>query len=154
MNLYQLPTPEPRPSAEQKAEAMMVYLQSHAQTRFAYHVRAFQEFWDSPETPDELLEALNKLILDLPGGGKSPASAILLGFAGENLEHLTKMAGAIGLTLTDFIPKELFMPRRQFIPNPDGTISLAPPAEGYDAWGRLIPVIEEEIIDEEEPPAE
>ena len=141
MNLYTLPTPTPRPSSEQKAEAMMVYLQSHAQTRFDYHVRAFKEFWESPESPDELINALNQLILTLPNDRQVPASAILLGFAGENIEHLTKLAAALGRTLQDFIPEEYWTPRRAFIPNPDGTVSLAPPTEGYDAWGRLNPTI-------------
>ena len=32
------------------------------------------------------------------------------------------------------------MPRREFVPHEGGTVTLAPPADGYDAWGNLIPV--------------
>jgi hypothetical protein len=58
------------------------------------------------------------------------------------LEALAEIAGG---ELTDLISLEYVIPRREFIPAEDGTATLAPPDEGFDAWGRPIPEEPEEI---------
>ena len=99
----------------------------------------FSAFWDSSDTPDDILAELNSL------GG----AGLLLASASENIEHIARLAGIVGKQITDFLPEDQWVPRRAFIPTESG-VTLAPPADGYDAWGKLIPIIEEPIpiIDE------
>jgi len=47
------------------------------------------------------------------------------------------------LTLDDFLPPEWRVPRLEFVPHPDGSVTLKM-KEGYDEWGNLIPEPEPE----------
>jgi hypothetical protein len=70
---------------------------------------------------------------------------MMLAAASENVDHLTKLAAFLGKELTDLIPLSLILPRREFIVDTEtGHVNLGPPAEGHDAWGRLIPEPEPE----------
>lgn len=138
-NLIDLPLAPVKPPAQLIAEHMLHKLNATLAERVNDHKVFFRKFWDSPETPDDLLIAM---------GAYAP---VLLAAASENLEHITRLAGIVGKTLHDFLTAEEYSPQRAFIIGENG-ITLAPPAEGYDAWGRLIPppMPEPEII----PPAE
>lgn len=129
-NLIELPLAPVKPPAQQIAEHMLHKLNVTLAERVNDHKVFFRKFWDSPETPDEILTEM---------GAYAP---VLLAAAGENLEHIARLAGIVGKTLHDFLTAEEYAPRRAFVIGADG-ITLAPAAEGYDAWGRLIPVIPE-----------
>jgi hypothetical protein len=100
----------------------------------------YRAFWDSPVTPDAILEQWGQ------------RGTMMLAAAGENVEHLTKLAAFVGKTLSDIIDLSFVIPRREFVPHEDGKVTLEPPAEGYDAWGREI--VEPEPIEEPEPEPE
>jgi hypothetical protein len=63
----------------------------------------------------------------------------MLGSASESVEHIARLAAMVKKQLTDFLPADQWMPRREFVPASDGTVTLAPPAAGFDAWGRELP---------------
>lgn len=122
MNLIDLPEPTVKPAAEQIADLMIHNLNAVFAQRVNDHRVFFRALWKQQETPDVILEKM---------GAYAP---ILLSAAIENLEHITRMAGSVGKTLHDFIAPEDYQPPREFISTQDG-IALAPPAEGFDAWG-------------------
>lgn len=124
--LIELPIAPVKPPAQLIAEHMLHKLNATLAERVNDHKVFFRKFWDSEETPDALLIAM---------GAYAP---VLLAAASENLEHISRLAGIVGKTLHDFLAPDEYAPRRAFIIAPDG-ITLAPPADGYDAWGREIP---------------
>lgn len=129
MNLIPKTTPEVT-AAQSIVDRIIDDLNAELLRRVSVHKRNFSGFWDESPTPDELLEAM---------GDKAQT---ILSVAGENVDHIQRLAAILGLTLADLLPAEYWQPRRAFVPGPNGTLTLAPPAEGYDAWGRLIPVPE------------
>lgn len=126
MNLIQLPTPPPKPAAQSIAEDLLAGLNAEMARRVEHHAREFAKFWDSPETPDVILAAMG------------PYAILMLQAATENLSNIGKLAAMVGLTLDDAISPQHYMPRREFITT-DGVVTLAPPADGFDAWGRPLP---------------
>lgn len=122
-----LPTPEVRPQAEIEAGQMLHALNATLAQRVHDHKVFYRKFWKSTVTPDALLVAMGAY------------AGVLLGAAGENLEHISRLAAIVGKTLHDFIAPEDYEPPRAFVVT-DGVVTLAPPADGYDAWGNLIPV--------------
>jgi hypothetical protein len=78
-------------------------------------------------------------------------AALTLAAAGENVEHIGRLAAIIGKEVTDFLPAEYWQARRSFQPQQDGTVTLAAPADGFDAWGREMPPVEPEPDPEPEP---
>jgi hypothetical protein len=128
MKLIDLPTPPAKPLAQQIADSELMRLNASLETRITDHRAAFSRFWDSPITPDALLEAMG------------PAALIYLQAASESAAHIARLAGIVGKSLDDALPPQFYQPRREFIIDPKtGRVALAPPAEGHDAWGRLIP---------------
>lgn len=130
-NLIDLPIATVKPPAQLIAEHMLHKLNATLAERVNDHRVFFRQFWASDETPDSILAEM---------GAYAP---VLLAAAGENLNHIGRLAGIVGKTLFDFLTPEEYEPRRAFVIGADG-ITLAPPADGYDAWGRLIPVPETE----------
>lgn len=130
MDLITLPQETPEPQATRIANEMLASVNTEVQRRVDIHRVSFGAFWNSPVPPDDILAAMG-----LNAG-------IFLATAGENVEHVQRLAAIIGKTVLDFLPAHWWMPRRTFIPAADGTVTLAAPADGHDAWGRLIPVVE------------
>jgi hypothetical protein len=122
-----LPTPEARPQADIEAGLMLHTLNATLAQRVHDHKDFYRKFWYSTVSPDDLLVAMGEYAL------------VLLGAAQENLEHISRLAGIVGKTLHDFILPEDYEPKRAFVVT-DGVVTLAPPAEGYDVWGNLVPV--------------
>jgi len=88
---------------------------------------AYREFWDSPETPDAILAAMG------------PAALPWLQSAGTFVDALIKLAEAATSPLAREWIATYILPRRAFAVDPKtGTVTLAPPADGFDAWGRAI----------------
>lgn len=141
MNLIDLPTPPTPPLAQTIASEMLAGLNAEMARRVDHHAREFKRFWESSATPDEILAAMG------------PAAPLMLATSRENLRNIGTLAAMVGKTLDDAIPPTSYMPRREFLETETG-IELLPPVDGFDAWGRLIPVtvIPEPVI--EEPPAE
>ena len=119
-------TPQPTP-AEAIAEAMIEAFNDQIDSRLNVQRQQYRAFWDSPIPPDDILVVWGS------------RAQMMLAAASENVEHLTKLCAFLGKQLSDEIPDSLIIPRRAFIPGPDGTVTLAPPAPGHDAWGRPIP---------------
>ena len=111
-----------------------------ANARIDNHSKIYHKFWDSELTPDEILNALNE---------RGLANHVLT-FASTNITHFAEFAEKAGKTLDDIIDESEWKPRRAFTVN-GNEVGLEPPADGYDAWGNLIPVVEEieDIIDPE-----
>ena len=127
------------PPAQVIAQHMLHRVNASLAERVHEHKAGFRAFWDSPEAPDDILAAM---------GDKA---AIMLATAGENVDHIGRLAAIVGKTVEDFLPAEHWQPRREFVVAQDGTVTLAPPADGYDAWGREIPQPEPEPEPQPEP---
>lgn len=143
----QFPTitpPTPAPLIEQIAENLFAHLSPEVERRKAIHHSLYQGFWNSPEPPDEILAEMSSHVVPLHDGSTTTRAKLMLQMAGENVESMARIAGFIGCELNDLLPESEWMPRRAFIPQLDGTVTLAPAAEGYDAWGNLIPLPEPE----------
>ena len=133
MNLIQLTKPEPEPQAKRIANELLEGVNTEMQRRVATHRVSFGAFWNSPVPPDDILSAMGQ-------------NAILfLAAAGENVDHIQRIASVIGKTVLDFLPACWWQPRRAFQPQADGTVTLAPPPFGHDAWCRFIFVPEDPL---------
>jgi hypothetical protein len=120
-------TPTLSPAA-QIAEEMILQFNRQIDERLAVQRNQYRAFWDSPVPPDDILTEWG------------PRAAMMLAAASENVEHLGKLAAFLGKQLADLIPLSLILPRREFIvDHATGNVTLAPPADGHDAWGRPIP---------------
>jgi len=109
---------------------MLRNLNEELSRRIAVHREGFRLFWASPCSPDSVLVSL---------GGNAQT---VLACAGENVDHIQRLATIVGKQLGDFLPAEFWQPKRAFIAGPDGTMTLADPAEGCDAWGKPIPEVQ------------
>lgn len=130
MNLFNLPEDPLQPRHERIARGLLARLNVELQRRAEYHAVDFHSFWDDPVcTPDEILEAM---------GDDAPR---MLAAATENLTGFAKLAALAGKTLHDVISPADYMPRRGFIVDAEtGVVTLAPPPEGFDAWGKPITI--------------
>jgi hypothetical protein len=127
MQLIPATATTPPPPAVQIAEGMVHDFNAQLAERVHKHREGYRKFWDSPVTPDDILAAWGA------------RATTMLQAASENLNHIGRLAAIIDKTVDDFLSPEHYQPRRAFIPALDGTVTLAPPADSYDAWGRLIP---------------
>lgn len=127
--LFPKDEPEVIPPAIQAARRFLEAQEAELARRAGFHEKFYREFWDGSVTPDEIMEAMGQL------------GVTFLQTAGASAEHLATLAAIAGKPLTDLVPERYINPRRVFIPNQDGTVTLEPPQEGFDAWGR--PIIEE-----------
>jgi hypothetical protein len=128
MKLIELPEEQIPPAAEVIAKLMLHRVNASLAERVHEHISGFNTFWNSAEPPDAILTAM---------GNKA---GLMLATASENIAHIGRLAALIGKTVEDFITSDSYTPRRAFIIAEDGTATLAPPAEGFDAWGREIPI--------------
>jgi hypothetical protein len=88
-----------KPAAKIIADRLLHKLNATLAERVNDHRTFFREFWDSPETPDEILAQM---------GVYAP---VLLAAAGENLEHITRLGAVVGKTLGDFLDAVEYEPR-------------------------------------------
>jgi hypothetical protein len=124
-------TPPPRqtvPLADQIADRMIHRVNAQLAELVHQQKAGFAEFWDNSETPDAILEAMGT------------NAAQLIGCASRLIDFIAGLAPLLGTSLAEVLPAEYWMPRREIIFAEDGSATLAAPAEGFDAWGRLIPV--------------
>lgn len=135
------PTPAP-PAIQTFAIGELAHVNSSLQRRIDEHTTRFNAFWRTYTfTPDDILVQFGS------------SAIIWLQAAAESVNHINTLAQIVGKTIADFMPSTDFTPPRAFVVAADGTVTLEAPAEGYDAWGRLIPVPppEPEPIPEPEP---
>lgn len=140
MNLVEITPPPYRPAAEIIAEELLAGMNAKLALRIQDHISGFRAFWDSPETPDAICNALGT-------NGK-----IFIESSKESLRHIAALAAMAGKTLDDAISQDFYAPRRGIVIAENGTITLAPPADGFDAWGRAIPAPEPEPEPEPDQP--
>lgn len=135
--IIQLPDPLPPTPAQRSALSILAQVNSAAGQAVERHQRLYRAFWDAEATPDEILAEMGK------------HGATMLAAAAESARHLSSLASIAGLKLEDLISPAFIEPRRAFIVAADGTATLAPPADGHDAWGKPIPQPEPEPATEE-----
>lgn len=138
MNLIPKSTTPPT-LAEGIVDKMIDDLLGQLKDRCNVHIRNFVSLWDESLTPDAILANM------------AERAQKIIGCAGENKDHIERVSIILGVDLEELLPAKYWQPRRAFIPGPNGTMTLAPPADGYDAWGRLVPVPEPIIEDSPEP---
>jgi hypothetical protein len=137
MNLIPIPPPISIPSAKKAAESLLEHINAELRRRVEYHSARYAEFWDSSDLPDDILAEMGT------------NARTFYAAAGENIESIGRIAALVGLSVNDFIQPEHYAPRREVIIAEDGSATLAPPDEGFDAWGRPIPEPEPEEEEEE-----
>jgi hypothetical protein len=146
MKLIDLPAPYVIPEVEQLAINELIFINSSLARRVEEHKMKYKAFWQNySHTPDSILAAMGT------------NASIWLAAAAESMDHIGRLAAIVGKTINDFIPPEMYVPPRAFIINPDFTVSLAPPAAGFDAWGRVLFTYQEPIPEEpipQDPPPE
>lgn len=125
------------PAAIRLAESELAHINASLARRVEEHKARFAAFWDAEATPDELLEAMGS------------RASLYLAAAGESVEHIGRLAAIAGKSTSDYMPAEDCVPRRAFVLHEDGTVTLEPPADGHDAHGRPLPVVEPVVEDEE-----
>lgn len=126
MTLINLPEEQAKPAHQMIAEHLLRTLNSELNRRIEHHAKEFHRFWDSAVTPDSILAEMGS------NAGLFLSASII------NLMGVEALANLVGKTLNDAIPAEDRVPRREIIVAQDGTATLAPPAEGFDLWGRPI----------------
>jgi hypothetical protein len=128
MTFFPRPPSPKKPRAEQVAEELLARLDAEIVRRSEQHASDFKAFWADPVcTPDEILEAMG------------PSAPLMLAAASENLRGFAEFAALFGKTLNEVIAPSDYMPRRLFLVNEEtGEVTLTPPPDGFDAWGRPI----------------
>lgn len=127
ITLVDIPPPVQPPQSQVLARHLLFTLNTEIERRVDLHRRQFRLFWDSQTPPDDILADIGT------------NARVFLQSARINLASIDELAKLVGKTLTDAISPADFLPRREFIEAEDGSATLAPPAEGFDAWGRPIP---------------
>lgn len=112
-------TPEsPLPTAaELAAESIIDAINAEIDHRVKVHKVAFETLWRNTRegaTPEAILLKL---------GTKA---ALVLQFAGENIDHIDRCAKLVGKTRADFIPDADCVPPRELVFHSDGTVTLQP----------------------------
>lgn len=143
MNLFNPPPPPaPEASVVVAVREILASIEVEAQRVSQNHARIFNLLWSDPHhTPDALLAQMQEQGDDIK----------MLTFAARNIAHIAGIATDGSIPLETLISEADYQPRRAFAMTPEGQLYLEAPAEGYDAWGRLIPVPEPEEPIEEEP---
>jgi hypothetical protein len=134
-------TPPPRqttPLADQIADRIIHRVNAQLAELVHQQKAGYAEFWDASETPDAII------------AGMRTNAAKAIGAASRVIDLIADLAPLLGTSLAEALPAEHWMPRREIIFAGDGSATLAPPADGFDAWGRLIPVPEPEPVEENE----
>lgn len=126
MILIELPEEQAKPVEQMIAEHLLRTLNSEFARRIEHHATEFHRFWDSSVTPDSILAEMGE------------KAAVFLAASVTNLQFIEALAQLGEKTLDDVIPSSDRVPRREIIINPDGSATLAPPAPGFDAWGKPI----------------
>ena len=144
MNPIITPPPAPtEPHATSWARNASLVAIASLRRRALEYRESFQAFWDNRDsTPDEKLEALGTSALPYLTAARTELACI---------EALAPLAG---LTLGELLQPTDYEARREFIPEisdgqPTGRLTLAPPDEGFDAWG--VQIVIPEPIPEIEP---
>jgi len=127
MSLIPIVTAPPQPEAQRLADMLLHKVNASLAERVHEHGVNFTAFWDSAETPDSIIAAMGTNAL------------LFLRSAGENIEHISRLAALVGKQVTDFIAPEMFTPRREFVIAADGSVTITPPADGFDLHGKPIP---------------
>lgn len=117
MSLIPITTTPPKPEAQRIADLLLHKVNTSLAERVHEHCVNYATFWDSAQSPDAIIEAMGI------------NAALFLMSAGENIDHIGRLAALVGKEVTDFIAPEMFVPRRQFIINADGTASIVQPAQ-------------------------
>jgi hypothetical protein len=124
------PLPEP-PAIQVFAINELAHVNSALQRRIDEHKTRFTSFWRTyTYTPDDILV------------NYGTNAVIWLQAASESVNHIDRLANIVGKTINDYLDAADYVPPRAFIVSGTGVVTLSAPAEGYDAWGRLIPVSE------------
>jgi hypothetical protein len=126
-DIIPIPSVPTAPALQLFAIGELEQVNSSLARRIDEHRTRYAAFWKTYQwTPDEILQQFGT------------SAVIWLQAAAESVRHIDDLAKIVGKTIADFLPASDYIPPRAFIPGQDGTVTLEPPAEGYDAWGRAI----------------
>lgn len=126
--IYTPPPTVEEPEADRIARDLLMSLPTANAQMIEIHRAGFFKVWRNPNvTPDAILAALGS------------NAWRLLSAAQVSVTNLQAIAAITSNTIDDIMPREWWYPPREFIPHDDGTVTLAPPADGFDAWGNPIP---------------
>lgn len=137
MKKEELITTDPEPQdtqARATAKALIHNANAEFWRRIHNHQRDWSVFWNSPVTPDEILAEMGTKGKQFVAGSRKSLGDIF-GLVAL-IEPDTELFPA---KLEELFPQATWYPRRELIEHEDGTVTLAPPAEGHDAWGNPIP---------------
>lgn len=130
-DIIPIPSIPVTPPLDLFAASELEQVNSSLARRIDEHRNRFSAFWRTYQwTPDEILQKFGT------------SAAIWLQAAAESVNHINNLAQIVGKTVADFLPSSDYVPPRSFIVGQDGSVTLSPIEEGYDAWGRpVIPSI-------------
>ncbi len=131
VELLAVPKPPARTAGDDIADEMARDINGELTRRVEAHKRLWQVLWHNPSaTPDEIC------------AGLGTRAAALFRASALNLKQLGEIAALAGKTLADLGLADYATPPRQPTLHDDGTVTLAPPAPGHDAWGKPLPPAE------------
>ena len=135
-NLIPIPEAPATPAIESFAVNELAHVNASLARRIEEHTTRFGAFWQTYDfTPDDLLLQFGS------------SAIIWLQAAAESVAHINRLAQIVGKTIADFMPSTDYVPPRSFLVSATGVVTLEPPADGHDAWGRLIPVPQPEPVE-------
>lgn len=130
MNLPIYTPPTPPEVAEETliARDLLCGLAPENQRIIEHHYREFCKVWKNPRiTPDAIIAAMGT------------DAWRMLAAARVSVQNICNIAAITGNTIDDVMPREWWYPPRNFVQHEDGSVTLDPPADGFDAWGNQIP---------------
>lgn len=128
MDLFTITKQQPEPQAKRIADELLESMEAEMQRRADYRRVLHGRLWNSPVPPDDIIAEMGT------------NAKLFVGITGEEVEHITRVATTASKTVDELIPQIWCNPVRELQPQPDGTVLIAEPAEGYDKWGKVLPV--------------
>lgn len=115
--------------AEKSVDEILAGIERTTNQLLTAHREGFRRVWNDPVlTPDEVVAQMG------------PRGTGIMGTAWGLVQLLLQIDPNI-------MSPDQYLPRRGLIFHDDGSVTLAPPPDGYDAWGRP-------IVKSEDPPNE
>jgi len=127
MHLIPTTPPPAREAQDDIADEFCTQINAEFGRRIEEHKRLWAVLWLNPSaTPAQIVAALG------------PRAAGIFAASRANVQHLAACAALAGGDLASIGLADFVQPPLEVTIHPDGTVTLAPPADGFDAWGRQL----------------